>query len=37
LITLVSVAWSLLLSQELFVQYLNDDRGKIKRKNPPFA
>ncbi len=43
LITLVSVAWRLLLSQELFYQYSNElwklvrTERKVKRKNPPFA
>jgi len=43
LITLVSVAWCLLLSQELFYKYSNAlwkfvrTERKVKRKNPPFA
>jgi len=43
LITLVSVAWRLLLSQELFYKYSNElwkfvrTERKVKRKNPPFA
>ena len=43
LITLVSVAWRLLLSQELFYKYSNElwklvrTETKVKRKNPPFA
>ena len=43
LITLVSVAWLILLSQELFSKYSNElwksvrTGRKVKRKNPPFA
>jgi len=43
LTTLVSVAWRLLLSQELFYKYSNAPwksvraERKVKRKNPPFA
>ena len=36
LITLVSVAWNLLLSQEIFYQYSNGELREFKEKNPAF-